>query len=326
MRVLVTGVTTPVGTALAHAFLDEPGVDLVLGTALDSVGPQLGDRFHYEAADLSRARNIRSLLFGPARALGIDAIVHSALHRSAAHRHPHARALDVDATRELLRLGEELPALRRFVYRSFAEVYHVGVDSVEVIDEEHRLELGPRAPRWVRDRVEADLAVCAHAGLSRISIAVLRCAEIFAPGAGSQLWDYVQSRICLRPLGYDPMVEVLSPRDAVRALVLATRSDAAGVFNIPGADVLPLSQVTTRCGRRDVPVPGPLLSPLYRLRAAAIGGEFRYDMNRERFHFGAVLDGRHALRVLGYAPRWSVEWPSPAAAARTACATGADLA
>ena len=64
-------------------------------------------------------------------------------------------------------------------------------------------DVGDVAP--VRDvhRVEADLAVCACIGRSPLVVTVLRCAECFAPSSGSQLWDYLQSRVCLRPMGYD---------------------------------------------------------------------------------------------------------------------------
>jgi UDP-glucose 4-epimerase len=308
-RVLVTGAATSVGRALVTALLADPEVELVLAVDLEPSGAADTPRLRNLQVDLARPRDIRTLLYGPTRDFAVDTVVHAALHRSPTHGGRRAHALDVESTRELLRLGEHHPTLRRFVYRSSAEVYHAGADAVEIMDEEHPLELGPRAPQWVRDRVEADLAVLAHAGLSPLRILVLRCAEIFAADAVSQLFDYVRSRVCFRPLGYDPMVELLSVQDATRALVAATRSDAEGVMNIPGADVLPLSRVIEKCRRIDVPVPSMLLAPLYRLRTLALGTEFRYDMNAARFHFGVVLDGSRARETLGYEPRFPVWWP-----------------
>jgi UDP-glucose 4-epimerase len=307
-RVLVTGASSTVGRALVAALLDDPAVELVVTVddASGATGPST--RLLRLAVDLSRPRELKNLLRGPIRAHAVDTLVHSALHGSPTHGGRRARTLDVEVTRELLRLAEEHPTLKRLVYRSSAEVYHCGADAVEILDEDHPLELSPSTPQWIRDRAEADLAVCAHAGLSRLRILVLRCAEIFARDAGSQLHDYVQSKVCMRPLGYDPMVELLSVEDAVRALVAAIHADAQGVFNIPGADVLPLSRVITCCGRLDVPVPGPLLFPAYRLRSFALGTEFRYDMNAGRFHYGAVLDGTRARAVLGYTPRRPLWW------------------
>ncbi len=90
--------------------------------------------------------------------------------------------------------------------------------------------------------------------------------------------------------------------------MLALSSDAVGVFNIPGLDTLPLCRAIEHTGRLAVGVPGPLLAPLYRVRASALGMEFRYDMNYRRFHFSAVLDGRRARDVLGYQPLEPIDW------------------
>jgi nucleoside-diphosphate-sugar epimerase len=154
-------------------------------------------------------------------------------------------------------------------------------------------------------------------GMSDLSIAVLRCAEVLACGTGSQLWDYLQSRVCLRPLGFNPMINVLSIADCVAALILAAAAPGSGIYNIPGADTLPLSRITAGCGRADVPVPGPLLSPLYQLRTWTVGLEFRYDLNLRRFHFGGVVDGARARQVLGYQPCHPIRWADTRPAHRT---------
>jgi hypothetical protein len=97
------------------------------------------------------------------------------------------------------------------------------------------------------------------------------------------------------------------------AVRLALRSRDGGVFNIPGADTLPLSRIAARWGRVDLPVPGPLLAPLYRLRTRVVGLDFRYDLNTRRFHFGGMLDGRRARDRLGYQPGRPIDWPVDAA-------------
>ena len=163
-------------------------------------------------------------------------------------------------------------------------------------------------PQWVRDRVEADQAVCTYFGLSSTKITVLRCAEIFAPRAASQTWDYVQSRVCFRPLGYDPMLHLLTVEDAVRAITLALRAGTPGIFNIPGADILPLSEVIRKSGRHGIPMPAPLISPLYHWRHLALGTQFRWDMNARRYRWSGVLDGTRASELMGYQPRNPIRW------------------
>ncbi|MFN7953125.1 MAG: NAD-dependent epimerase/dehydratase family protein [bacterium] len=310
--VLVTGATTPIGTALVRTLLAQPHIRNVLAVAAEprSRTPyrNADPRVRYFQLDLTRQRNVRELLFGPARDLRVEAVVHTAQHRRATEGGPRVHALNVDAARDLLHLCEEHPTIQRFVFRSSAEVYRVKAEEPVLIQEDHPLELSPRAPQWIRDRVEADLTVCARMGLVPLHIVVLRAAECFACDVGSQLLDYLGSRVCFQPLGFDPMLNLVSTADLVLGLALALETQAQGVFNLPGADTLPLSKAIQLAGRRGIPAPGLVLAPLYALRSRIIGTDFRYDLNRWRFHFSGVLDGRRAKAELSYVPTHPIDW------------------
>lgn len=312
MKVLVTGATTRVGSVIVHELLAERDVELVLAIGREQDAPEQRNdpRLRYRSVDLTRARVLHDLVWGEARDLGIDAVLHGMHHRCATDTGRAVHAQNVDATREMVLACAEHPTIKRMVYRSFAEVYSLRHTTSDLLDEEAPLDFDPGSPQWVRDRVEADLTVCAHFAVP-LRIAVLRCAEILAPESGSQLWDYLSSRVCLRPLGFDPMLNVLSPKDAARAFIAALRSNEVGVFNIPGYDTLPLSHAIRESARIDIPIPGPLMAPLYGLRRRIAGFDFRYDMNTRRFHFGGVLDGTKARDVLGYTPTTPVSWPRP---------------
>lgn len=309
--VLVTGATTPAGSAMVTHLLDLPRVTHVLAVAIEEepAGLPESPKLTYLPVDLTRYRSVHGLLFGPVCDLGIDTIVHGALHRSLRGARRKLHALNVESTRELLFHAERHPTVRRFVYRSFAEVYQVSPNEPDLIDEDHPLDLSPEAPQRVRDRLEADITVCTHMGLSPLHIVVLRFAETLAPQSGSQLWDYLKTRVCLRPFGFDPMINLLTFEDLARAVGLALACPGQGVFNIPGADTLPLSLLIERFGCTGLPVPGPLLTPFYSVRARVFDTEFHYAMNRQRFHFGGVLDGTRAWRELGYRPEHPMRWP-----------------
>lgn len=308
MNVMLTGATAPLGEAIVRALLARPDVHLVLGVGREPEGPAIDDtRFRYQMADLTRSRVVHDLV-ADARTYEIGTVVHAMQHRRAADTGSAVHAQNVRSTRELAAACARHPTIRHFVYRSYAEVYSLDHVASNLLDEHAPPELHRRASQWVRDRVEADITACAHAG-SDLEVTVLRCADILAPGTGSQLWDYLQSRICMRPLGFDPMINILSLEDAAAAFVLACTSPARGVFNIPGKDTLPLSRAIAESRRAQLPVPGPLLTPLYALRRWVAGFDFHYDMNVSRFHFGGVLDGERARRELGYVPTHSVVWP-----------------
>jgi UDP-glucose 4-epimerase len=315
MRAMVTGAETTLGRALVAGLLVDPATEVVLAVDQarhDSVaGSAPGDpRWLSHTCDLVHARHIHDLVYGPARELAIDTVVHLAHPQDPHVGGGHVHAEHVDGPRELVLACASHPTIKRFVYRSFGEVYAQHHVTTSLIDEDSPLDLDPTAPQWLRDRVEADLVVmAAHHGALRV--AVLRCAEILAASTDSQLWDYLASRVCLRPAGFDPMINVLSLDDAVAGLSAAARTTATGAFNIPGADTLPLSRAIVESNRAQLPVPGRLMSPLYKLRHAVAGFEFRYDLNVLRFHFGGVLDGSRARRELGYEPHTRVNWPQP---------------
>ncbi|HEX5059008.1 MAG TPA: NAD-dependent epimerase/dehydratase family protein [Kofleriaceae bacterium] len=311
MNVLVTGATTPLGAAIVDE-LQRTSAAFVLAVGHEPCATYLhpGERVEYHSLDLTRPRSVHDLLWGPTRDHAIDTIIHLAQHRRVGDSGSRIHAQNVGATREMLLGAMEHPTIRRFIYRSFSDVYALRHTTTELIDEEAPLDFEPQAPQWVRDRVEADTLVSAHFG-SRLQVAVLRCVEILASDVGSQLWDYLQSRVCLRPLGFDPMINVLSLADAAIAFTAAAGSTETGVFNIVGADTLPLSRAIEESVRIEIPVPGPLMAPLYNLRRSLAGFEFNYQMNLRRFHFGGVLDGTRAAERLGYVPQHHVEWPRP---------------
>ncbi|MFO0757361.1 MAG: hypothetical protein U0359_12770 [Byssovorax sp.] len=308
--VLLTGATTPYGQALARALLADPRFGTILAAGIEPNAPGLpaSARLVYRRVDLTRSRDIQTLLGGPACDLGIEALVHGAWHRKAGDAGRKVHDLNVASTRELFQTAEEHPTLCHIVLRSYADIYRIDTEAPVLIREDHPLRLTAEMPQILRDHLEADVTACMQMSTGRLPITVLRFAELLAPDSGSQLFDYLSSRVCFHPLGFDPMLCLLSMADAVRATVAALDRRTAGIFNIPGKDVLPLSEVIALSGRRSVPVPEPLLAPLYALRARALHTDFRYDLNRFRFHQSGVLVGTRAREVLGYMPEVPIDW------------------
>ncbi|MEC7242708.1 MAG: NAD-dependent epimerase/dehydratase family protein [Myxococcota bacterium] len=315
--VLVTGATTPIGERLCRSLLADQNVDHVLAVGHHPPERALpfshGERLVYRQVDLSRSRAVHKLLFGIARDLKIQVVMHLSMHRSLQGRGSRVHAHNVDSLRSLLALSERHPTIRRLVFKSHFEVYQIQHNLPVLITEDHPLNMAGGAPQWLRDRVEADITACTRMGLSDLEIMVLRCAEVLAPGTGSQLFDYLASSVCMRPAGYDPVLNLLSLSDVVRALELACKSSGTqGVVNIPGADSLPLSECIHRWGRTSLPLPDLLLSPAFRIRRRLRGAQFSYGMNRRRFHYAAVADGTRAAELIGYHPENPIDWPAEA--------------
>jgi UDP-glucose 4-epimerase len=306
--VLVTGGETPLGSAIAAGLSDASDFDRVwCAHAAGASGvPPDSKRLRHVLLETAHPRSVRDVLLGE-DLRNVRVLVHVPSPVVARDRRPDDVSPMVATTQLLLLAAEQHPHIARVVMLSSADVYRIESSEPMLIDEDHPLELSPKAAAAVRERVEADLVACARIGVSRLHVAVLRCSEILAPGVGGKLLDYLSSRVCLRPLGFDPMLNVLSLDDATAAVRLAAASSEPGVFNVPGADTLPLSELIHETGRLDVPVPGPALSSLYALRAVVTPFRFHYEPQRKLFHLGAILDGRRAQCVLGYSPAHRID-------------------
>ncbi|MCB9668888.1 MAG: NAD-dependent epimerase/dehydratase family protein [Alphaproteobacteria bacterium] len=313
ISVLVTGATTTVGESLVRSLVADTRVRHVLAVAREAPeqAPLFshGNRLTYLQVDLARSRHVRELLFGPARDLGVEVVVHLNQQDSGFQRGRRTHAANVEALRAMMDLADRHPTIRRLVLKSYAVVYKVSLELPVLVREEHPLNLSPKAPQYIRDRVEADLTACARMGLSSYETVVLRCAEAIGPGTGSQLFDYLDAPIAFRPMGFDPMVNVSTVEDVVCALERATHGSGEGVFNVPGFDTLPLSEAIRKWGTPSLPLPGPLVSKAYTLRHRLTGSKFSYGLNRNRLHLGLVLDGHRAADVLGYTPSHPLDWP-----------------
>lgn len=320
ISVLVTGATTTVGERFVRSLVADTRVRHVLAVAQEPPerAPLFshGNRLTYLQVDLARSRHVRELLFGPARDLGVEVVVHLNQYDSGFQRGRRTHAANVEALRSMMDLADRHPTIRRLVLKSYAVVYKVSLELPVLVREEHPLNLSPAAPQYIRDRVEADLTACARMGLSSYETVVLRCAEALGAGTGSQLYDYLDAPVVLRPMGYDPMMNVATVADIVRALEFAAHGSGEGVFNIPGHDTLPLTECIRKWRTPSLPIPGPLVSKAYNARHRLTGSTFSYGLNRHRLHLGLVLDGRRAAEVLGYVPAHPVDWPQggPAAA------------
>ena len=310
-RVLVTGASTPVGSAVVAQLAQEPRVEAVLAVQRPhekSVGLERQPNVTLVHADLTHARQIHDLLFGEARRMGCDTVLHLAAHRAAREEGNKIHALNVESTRQLLELSQRHPTLRHFVLRSYADVYRVRPHHATLLREDHPLELSPSAPQWVRDRVESDLIACSAMGVSALRVAVLRCAECPAPDNGSQLWEYLQARMCFTPLGFDPMINVISIPDIADALTRVALSNVVGVYNVPGADTLPLAEAIRSAGKPRIPVPDRFVARFQALGSGGVGNDFRYDQNHFRFRFSGVLDGARIRDAVGFSPRHRIGW------------------
>ncbi len=322
-NVLVTGASSPLGERLVRRLLEDPRVDRVIAVA---GGPSKRrrsirtPRLRILQVDLRREREVHDLLFGPAREWAIDVICHTSMHRAA---RDEGRA-DLRVQR---RSGPRDPAARRTPpddpptraalgrRRVPGPARSAGPDRRGPPDQHGREGPAVRA----RPRRGRPHRVRAHGALEPPD-------RRAAHGRGARAWHREPALRLPREPRLLPSRGLRS--DGQRALGRRTRSRRSGsrstptaraCSTFPGADSLPLSAAIRKWGRLGLPVPGFSMTPLYRLRSRVTGTDFRYGMNRRRFHYSGILDGTRARAELGFVPSHPVSWPRGMIALVLAC-------
>ena len=106
-----------------------------------------------------------------------------------------------------------------------------------------------------------------------MTITVLRFAPLFGPGVHTFYTRIFDHRVVPVLMGYDPLVQLLHPDDALRAAELAHRRGAPrGAFNVVPSRPIPLATALHLAAKVPVPVPHPVA---YAGRGRAVGDRGR---------------------------------------------------
>jgi UDP-glucose 4-epimerase len=241
--------------------------------------------------------------------LKIDAVCHLAIRNRPDEKNPDiAHKLNLQGTRNLLDFSLESPTIKKFIFRSSHAVYRAEPMNPVFLDESADLNFDTTANRWIKDRVDAELLCRTKMDNPKFKIVILRFSNLVGRGVHQYMNTYINSRLPLHPMGFNPMVNLLHPRDAVRAIQLALEKDVSGVFNISGKETGPLREICRINGARSVPIPaGPLLKASYWLQRTLKMTDFHYEVDPHRLVYPILLDGSRAKTQLGYEPQTHVE-------------------
>src|SRR5262249_22321199 len=115
---------------------------------------------------------------------------------------------------------------------------------------------------------------------------------------------YLSRPVVLTILGYDPLFQFVHESDVIRAFMLAIENDCAGVFNIVGEGVLPLSRVIRIAGKIQLPIPEILMKNLvqflwYSDMSPAPASHLNF------LKYLCIADGEKAKKIMGFTPQYS---------------------
>ncbi|MEW6774665.1 MAG: NAD-dependent epimerase/dehydratase family protein [Bdellovibrionota bacterium] len=313
-RVLVTGATSPLGRKLCEKLLFDKDVELVWGLSRSELPYYFKDldpkRFVFKTCAPYNERRLAELCASEEfQAARIDTIVHLAFQVGRAATDAQIQEYNLRGTQNLLNIARETGSIRKFVFLSSAKIYDLPSGHVEALTEESPLNKDPDAPPYVKDLLEAEALCLEQMGKKKgLKVVVLRPSFVLGRNIHSFYSYYLDSPVCPRILGFNPVVNLVHSEDVVRALRLAITKDAEGVFNIPGKETKTLLEYIKWSGARTMPVPEALIEPLWQ-------GVRLLQFNRHPFPFrsdwlkrNCVLSGARAKAELGYQPEHHVKF------------------
>ncbi len=298
-RILVTGVSRELGARFARALAAEDDY-LVVGA--DIVPPR---------HDLGRAAFVRADIRNPV--IGkviathqIDTVVHMAMVATpgGAGGRSSMKEINVIGTMQLLAACQKSDTFRKLVVQSSISVYGASPRDPAKFTEEMAPTAEPRTG-FGKDSVEIESYV---RGLARrrpdVVVTILRLANLMGAGVDSHVTRYLSLPVVPTVLGFDARLQFLHPSDAIEALLLVTRTDVPGTFNVAAPDIVTLSQALRKMGRPRVGVLPPVVPLVATLMRQGRVIDFSADQI-DALTYGRAMDTSRFVRATGFAPRFS---------------------
>jgi UDP-glucose 4-epimerase len=301
-RILITGISSYLGTELARRLEADPEVEYVAG--LDTRPPRLGlEQTDFIEADI-RSPTLLKLLPGTK----VDTVVHNQIIRQPGPR-LSARAMhdiNVIGSLQLLAACEKTPTIRSIVIRGSAGIYGAEPAAPQFFTEEMS-RLYPLRTRFQRDVGEIENYFETYSRRHpQVTCTMLRYQSTIGPSVDTQITRYLSLPVVPTYLGFDPRLQFIHERDAVEAFVAAVRRPVRGAVNVAAEGTIGLVRMIRQAGKLSVPIAGPLFAPS--VGAARRLGLFRFSPDfRRLLRYGRGVDVTRLIEEVGFRPAYSME-------------------
>jgi UDP-glucose 4-epimerase len=298
-RIAITGTSSFLGSRILRRAVETRGADAVV--AVDVAHPPAALKgVRHRLVDLTLPAADRRLrdVFEEEQ---VGTVVHTAFYTDPRRDVAYAHELESIGTLHLM-AACAAAGVKHVVQRSFTAVYGARGENPSYLTEDH-----PARPNqdfwWIRDKLEAEGHALAFARrYPQMAVTILRLAPLLGPGLFTFYTRLFSKRVVSVVMGYDPLLQLLHPDDAVAAFDAALERPVAGVFNVVPADATTLLTLLHLAGKVTVHVPHPLAYSLADLAwslgiGEAPGGFVDY------VRYPCVADGAKARRELGFEPR-----------------------
>ena len=144
--------------------------------------------------------------------------------------------------------------VKKIVMTSTADVYGALAENPGFLTEDMPVN-GGRLSRFLADKIDAERqALKFQKRHPDAVVSILRPATILGPTIESFKTRYLIRPIVMTWFGYDPLLQFVHEDDVHRACVVLIENDHAGIFNLGGDGVMPLSRVIEMTGNINVTI------------------------------------------------------------------------
>ena len=294
-RIAVTGIASFLGARVLRRLAESRGGRRVVAVDVAEPPDALGVR--HRKLDLTEPASDQRLL-DVLRDERVDTVVHSAFFTNPRRDASYAHELESIGTLAVL-AAAAAAGVEHVVLRSFTAVYGAHGRNPAFLTEDRPLPPGLWLA-WLRDKLEAEQHAASFARrYPRMKVTVLRFAPLFGPGVRNFYTALFDHRLVPVLLGFDPLVQLLHPDDALDALLLAVERAPGGAFNVVPARPIPLLTALHLAAKVPVAVPHPIAYAASDLLwAAGLADAPGGFVDFVRYPF--LGDGDKAARVLGF--------------------------
>lgn len=249
-RVLIAGLSRPLGARLARALEADPSVEALVG--VDERDPPMAlerTEFVRLGADADALRRVLV-------AAGIDTVVDARLVTDPSEADAGATRQVNEHDTEVLLAALAGARVGRLVVAGSAHVY--GCAAADPAYFEERMAL-PTSGTGLEQSLRAAEAVAGdlRRRVPGAQVAVLRLVDVADPDTAALTRLLSLPGVVPAVAGFDPRLQLLHPDDAVAALEHAVLHPLDGTFNVAADGVLTLSELAGLLDRRPLPVLPP---------------------------------------------------------------------
>jgi UDP-glucose 4-epimerase len=299
-RVLITGVSSYLGTVLARRLVGDPGVEYVAG--LDTRPP----REKVPGLDFIEADIRNPLIAKLIPQTEVDTVVHNQIVRRPGPRMSAAAMHDINVlgSLQLLAACEKAPSVNAIIIRGSAGIYGSEPAAPQFFAEEMS-RLYPLRTRFQRDVGEIENYFETFSRRHpQVVCMMLRYQTTIGPSVDTQITRYLSLPVCPTYLGFDPRIQLVHETDAADALLASIRRPVRGAVNVAGSGTVGLTKMLRMAGKVSLPVPSPAFPGAVMLGERLGLLSFSPDFRR-LLQFGRGVEMQRLVDEVGFEPRFS---------------------